>query len=541
MCANNVTGELPKLSVGISNFEELRNKGCPYVDKTGYIVEMIDNGTFYFLSRPRKFGRSLMISAFETLLSGRREVFRGLAAEDYFDRPGCMACPVVRLNVDEVTLDSGASGMLSSMTKMVRDCGAVYGVEIADGLDPNEALRILLLEIGERIGPAAVLIDAVDAPIIGALHNSRAAMEVRGILREFLLQVKNSLPLLRFVLMTAIARLPRENIFTDVKSMRDISNSSRYAEIFGFTEEEFESVFSRHIDALAKTRGEERDSLILKIRDYYYGYSFDGSKLLYNPYSVLNFLSEGKFKNYWFDNGLQRALSEHLRKSDILADFFRGIDFNADTIETYDIERSNVTVFLLQSGYLSIRERKGDRVTLDYSNKEVLSSMASMIQYVKLKDYRANVKGQMLEKSIESGRVEDLIKYFNLIITDIPLDILVRGERKFANTKPENASASFYHSLLFSLIWSSRMKTLTDGYSYEGRTGAVMERDGHRYMIELRVEDDDEACIHAVGEAMASIRSSADVSALGQGRLTAIAMAVDRSVRRVNRYLVERL
>jgi hypothetical protein len=541
MCSNEVTGELPKLPTGIPDFERLRSEGCPYVDKTGYIVDMIDNGIFYFLSRPRKFGKSVMISAFETLFSGRREMFDGLSAEGYFDRPNYRTYPVVRLNMHEVVLGYGESGILSSMTRMVSDRGAAHGIEIAGSLAPSDALRVLLLEIGEKIGPAAVLIDAADAPIIGMIHNGRAAMGVRNILRGFYSQVNNSLPSLRFVFITATGWLHKGNIFSLVKSMQDITNSDRYAEILGFTEDELESVFSRHIDAIARARGEDRDGLILKMRDYYYGHSFDGSKLVYNPYSVLNFLSEGRFKNYWFDSGSQRIISEHLRRSDSLADFFRGIDFDADSIEDYDIERSNVAGFLLQSGYLSVRERKRNCVTLDYSNKEVLSSMASMIQYVKLKDYRVNVKGQMLEKSIESGRVEDLIKYFNLLVADLPPDILARGERKFANAMRKNVSISFYHSLLFSLIWSSRMNTLIEGYGYGGRTGVTMEKDGRRYIIEMRVEDDDEACIHAVGEAMASIRSSAEASAHGQDGPIAIAMAVDRSVRRVNRYLVERL
>jgi hypothetical protein len=480
-----------------------------------------------------------MVSAFEALLSGRRELFEGLAAEEYFHRPDYRSCPVVRLDIESVTQDGGADGISSSLTKLVRDSGAALDVDISDGLTPSEALRTLLLEIEKKSGPAALLIDAADAPIIDLIHYDKAAREIRYIIREFLSEVKNSLSSVRFVFITAISRLSKGNALSGVRSMQDISNSGKHAEILGFTEEEIVSVFSEHIDALAKARGEERDDLILKIRDYYSGYSFDGSKLVYNPHSVLNFLTEGKFRNYWFDSASQRGLSERLRKHDFLVDIFRGIDVEANSIETYDIETSNMAGFLFQSGYLSIRERNGDRVTLDYSNKEVLSSIASMMQYIKLRDYRAHIKGQLLEKSIEDGRVEDLIKYYNLIIVDIPLDILVRAERKFTGVTQKNMSASFYHSVLLSLIWSSRTNTLSEGYSYSGKTGVVMEKDGRRYIIEMRVEDEDDACIHAVGEAMASIRSS--VRDGSRGRVTAVAMAVDRSARRVNRFLVERL
>ncbi|MDR1482005.1 MAG: AAA family ATPase [Synergistaceae bacterium] len=533
--------KLPKLPIGISDFERLRREGCPYVDKTGYIVDMIDSGSFYFLSRPRRFGKSVMISAFEALLSGRREMFEGLAAEGYFERSNYRSYPVVRINMDKIPPDSGADGIRSSIAGMVRDCGTALGIGVSDGLAPGEALRTLLFEAEKKIGPVALLIDAADDPIIDLIHYDKAAREIRHILREFFTHVKNSLQSVRFMLINAVSRLSKGNVLSSVGSIRDISNSGRYAETLGFTEEEVVSNFSGHIDALARARGEERNDLILKIRDYYSGYSFGGSRLVYNPHSVLNFLAEGKFKNYWFDSASQRGLSERLRKHDSLTDFFRGIDVDARSIETYDIESSDIVGFLFQSGYLSIRERNGSRVTLDYPNKEVLSSMAGMIQFIKLKDYRAQVKGHLLEKSIEDGRVEDLIKYYNLIIADIPPDILVRAERKFANMKHKNAPASLYHSMLFSLIWSARMNTLTDGYSYGGRTGVIVEKDGRRYIIDLRVEDEDDACIHAVGEAMASIRSSVEVGSSEPGGSTAIAMAIDRSARRVNRFLVERL
>ncbi|MDR1885936.1 MAG: AAA family ATPase [Synergistaceae bacterium] len=535
----NATGSnLPRLPRDVQTFRELREEGCVYIDKTGYLARMIDNGSFYFLSRPRKFGKSLLMSALAALFAGRRELFEGLDAEEFFDRPGYAACPVVQLDMSQVVKDGGPAEMVSSMVRLIREAGMAHGVEIPEGLSPGGALGSLIDGISRLRGPVVVLVDAADSPILDVAHLDNAAGSARDILREFLSSVKTHSGSLRFVLISGVSKLSKTNIFADFKPMRDISSDDDYADMLGFTDEELERGFSAHIDAAAGARGESRDELISRIRNYYRGFSFDGASRLYNPYSVLCFLSEGKFGNYWFDLGSQTVLSEHVRKNDVFTDIFRGIVVPSDFVTSSEIESQDVVRFLLQSGYLSVREKNGDSFTLDYSNKEVLSSMAHIIHHIKLKDHRASVKGTLLEKSIEQGRTEDLVRYFNLVMATIPQDVLVRAERKYS-TRHENAAVTFYHAALFSLLWSSRLDTFIEGYSYRDQSGVTVENNGRRYIIELRVEDGDEACARSAEDAMSAIRSRGRPEGCRPGAVTALAMALDRTVRRVDRYILE--
>ncbi|MDR3331767.1 MAG: AAA family ATPase [Synergistaceae bacterium] len=539
---NSINSKLLKLPIGIQTFEKIRSDGCVYIDKTRYIIDMIDNGSRYFLSRPRKFGKSLTISTIEALFSGRKDLFKGLEAEEYFDRPDYRTYPIVRLDMNQAATDHGTGSLRSSLLQLVRESGRQNGVEIPGDMTPSDAFRTLILKVAEKSGPVVMLVDGFDKPALDFVHKAKPGKEARAILRNFYIQIKTNDSCLRFVFMAGISKLSKANIFADANSMKDISMSDKYARMLGFTEDELECGFAGYINATARVRGETKDELIAKLSDYYCGFSFDGVSRLYNPHDVLNFFDEGKFKNYWFDVDTPAAVADYIRKGENGLEAYRGLVVDEGFTVTSEMENSPPGSYLFQAGYLSVRERDGAILTLDFPNTEILSSVANLVIYVRFGDYRAAIKSSLLEKSLEHGRTEDIIKYFNLILSTIPEDLCLRAEARYASQPPmTNLASTFYHSVLLTYIWASRLSTLANGYNYAEVTGADVSKNGYRYIIELRVTDNDKAHAAAVIEMMSKLRANFSASGFEQGKTSLVAMAMDSATRQVKRFAIERL
>ena len=536
--------KLQKLPIGIQDFVNLRQEGYLYVDKTQYLVDIIDRGKVFFFSRPRRFGKSLTISTFDALFSGKKELFKGLYAEEFLNRPDYKISPVVRLDMSTTTTDQGVETLRASMLRIVKKSAARYGIEIPDS-PPGEALSILLDALAALHGRVVILVDEYDKPILDTLFDHERAEAFRAVLRGFYTQIKASDESTRFVFMTGITKFTKTGVFSAMNNLYDLSMDDRYAEMLGYTEEELLAYLGGHITETAKRLGLQKGALIEQIRAYYDGFSFDGTHRVYNPFSTLSFFQMGQFKNFWFESGSPAFIVNYVKNHDIEAEDFRGKAEDEGFTGVTEIELAKPSSFLFQAGYLTVRKRMGNLLVLDYPNEEVLSSMAYLCLYSKLDNTDVGVTRSYLEQSFDKGQPEDLIPYFNQVLAAIPYDIYEREERKYSEAHSSiimnNLAESFFHAMLFTLIWAARLTTIAENHSYHGRSDIEIIKNKHHYIVELKIADDDASCEQAADEAMAQIKAKGYADRFAPGEATLIGIAVDRVARLVKAHRVERV
>jgi hypothetical protein len=554
-------GKLPKLPIGIQTFERIREEGYLYVDKTRYLIDLIDSGKVYFLSRPRRFGKSLTVSTFDALFSGKREFFKGLYAEEFFERPEYKAHPVIQLDMSRVTTDMGLDEFRSSLFDRIQDNAEHLGI-IVNPSAPADAFDRLMTRTAEKYGvPAVVLIDEYDKPVLDHLYEPDKIAVMREALRNFYIRVKAVDRYLRFVFITGISKFSKMGIFSAMNNLKDISLKDDYATMLGYTENELLFNFDGYIDRTAKKCEKSRGELLAQIREYYDGFSFDGENRLYNPFSTLNFFDESAFKNYWFESATPSSLVEYVKRHDLEAESFRGLEAAEDFTSVAEIERATPESYLFQSGYLTVRGRHGKNLILDYPNNEVLSSVAALFLYGKFEIPDIKAAANNLEAALGEGQAEDLIKAYNSLLASLPYDIYEREEQKYARAQerrndvlvPVPYAESFYHALLFALIWSSHVNTTAENHSYWGRSDIEAEKNGHRYVVELKVAEGKEAAEKAADEAILQIREKGYADKYADHDLPAtyatqstqsialIGIAVDQTRRRVGGYRIEKL
>ena len=406
---------LPKLPIGIQTFDEIRNEGYLYVDKTKYLIDLIDRGKAYFLSRPRRFGKSLTVSTLDALFSGKRELFKGLYAEEFCGRPEYKTYPVIRLDMSGLTTNEGGTALRASMLRQIKENSRRLVVDFEDSA-PGDAFSSLMKRAAEKYETGAVvLVGEYDSPILRFLHLPERAREIRETLHDFYMQIKSADASLRFVFITGISKFSKMGIFSALNNLKDISMKDEYATMLGYTEGELLSYFDGYIDQAGARLGKNRDETISQIRDYYDGFSFDGENRLYNPFSTLNFFDDAKFRNYWFESGTPSALVEYVKRHDLEVESFRGLRTDDEFTAVAEIENASPESFLYQSGYLSVLKREERELVLDYPNMEVLSSVAKLFLYGKFNFPSSGSVSLDMEKAASKGDAEGIVKIYMTI------------------------------------------------------------------------------------------------------------------------------
>ncbi|MDR1622879.1 MAG: ATP-binding protein [Synergistaceae bacterium] len=537
--------KLPKLPIGIQTFEIIRTEGYLYVDKTKYLVDLIDNGRVYFLSRPRRFGKSLTVSTFDALFSGKKELFKGLYAEEFLNRPNYKISPVVQLDMSNLTTNTGVEGFHASILERLQENARHFGISLGSSA-PGDAFYSLLKNVAEKHeSPVVLLIDEYDSPILRHVFDLPKVGEIRETLKDFYMRVKSADKYLRFVFMTGISKFSKMGVFSALNNLKDISAKDDYATMLGYTEKELLSNFDGYLDKTAAKRKETKEELIAKIRDYYDGFSFDGEERLYNPFSTLNFFDDAAFKNYWFESGTPSVLVDYIRRHDLEVEAFRGREVSENFTATAEIERASPESFLFQSGYLTIKARNDGNLTLDYPNKEVLSSVARLFLNGKFNAEGFDAEANRLSKVLANGDAEELVQMYDRLLTSIPYDIYEREEKKYAaenrKRKIYPLAESFFHALLFSMLWSSCLQTTAENHSYKGRSDIETEKNGHHYVIELKIADGKEASEKAAEEALRQIREKGYADKYAGQNAILLGLGVDREARRVGKAKMERV
>ena len=370
--------------IGIQTFEKIRTRNYMYVDKTEYIYRMVHaDSNYFFLSRPRRFGKSLLTSTLEAYFQGRKDLFKGLAMERL--ETEWTKYPVLHFDMSlgkHMEKEQLERYLLSQLEQIEED----YGIH-SDSPDSNIRLTKLIRHVYEQTGrQAVVLIDEYDdAPLLDVVHEEGNLPVLRDIMRNFYSPLKACDPYLRFVFLTGITKFSQLSIFSELNNIQNISMLPEYAAICGITEEEVATQMDEDLDILAKRMGISREEAVQKLKYNYDGYHFTWpSPDIYNPYSLLNAFSDGKLGSYWFGSGTPTYLIEMLNKFDVPPSKIGGTEAMASDFDAPTERMTSIVPLLYQSGYITIKDYdvNFDAYTLDIPNKEVrIGLMRSLIPY----------------------------------------------------------------------------------------------------------------------------------------------------------------
>lgn len=360
--------------IGIQTFEEIRKNDYLYVDKTKYIYQLAStNGKYYFLGRPRRFGKSLLTTTMESYFLGKKDLFKGLAIEML--ETEWTEYPVLHFDLSmgkHMEKDQLQRYLLFILANNERK----YGFEGAsDSIDPNIRLTNLIQTLYEKTGKqVVVLVDEYDAPMLDVAHEDEKLDELRNIMRNFYSPLKGCEAMLRFVFLTGITKFSQVSIFSELNNITNISMNKEYAGICGITKEELLTQMSEDIDMLAEEKGLSREAIIAKLKEHYDGYHFAAvSPDVFNPYSLLNCFAERDFGAYWFSSGTPTYLINMLRKFDVLPTEIAPTDALRSSFDAPTERMKTITPLLYQSGYVTIKEydEESGLFTLDIPNKEI--------------------------------------------------------------------------------------------------------------------------------------------------------------------------
>ncbi len=403
------------LPIGIQDFETIRSENFYYIDKTPLIRRLVEDGRHYFLSRPRRFGKSLLLDTIGALFEGRKDLFQGLDIDNHWD--WSVSHPVVRLSFDGKynEPDDIARNLQTQLDVIARNAGLP---ETTCQTAPERLLDLLDRLHRTTRQRVVVLVDEYDKPILDVLRDPEQARANREYLRGFYGIIKDSAAHVRFVFVTGISMFSKASLFSGLNNLKDISLDPRFATLCGYTDADLDTVFAPELDGL------DRDA----IRTWYNGYSWRGEERLYNPFDVLLLFDERAFKPHWFRTGSPRFLFETLQEKSIHPRELEGCWSDETLVSTFDVEDISAEALLFQTGYLTIvdEQRRGHRTLyrLDYPNREVkLSLNDELLMYLNPTNRVPSEDGETLRTLLEANDFKGFAETLRAYLASLPYQL----------------------------------------------------------------------------------------------------------------------
>ena len=473
--------------IGIQTFEKIRSGNYLYIDKTEYVYRMTHSASNYmFLSRPRRFGKSLLTSTIHAYFEGRKDLFKGLAMErletEWTEYPVLHFDMSLGKHMDREQLERYLSSQLSPMEE-------AFGL-LADLPDVNVRLSRLIRRAFEQTGrQVVVLIDEYDAPLLDVVHEEKDLPVLRNVMRNFYSPLKACDPYLRYVFLTGITKFSQLSIFSELNNIENISMDEPYAAICGITQEEMETQMSKDLDLLASRLETTREQTLERLKDNYDGYHFTWpSPDIYNPFSLLNAFADGRLDSYWFGSGTPTYLIEMLRKFGVEPSRIGGMEAMAADFDAPTERIESITPLLYQSGYVTIKDynKETELYTLDLPNREIrIGLLRSLLPYY--------VQGEGLSNTM-------VAKMYGSILHD-DMDGALRLLQDFLSTVPycERTDTEGHYQQVFYIIFSLL------GYYVDvevrtprGRVDMVMRTRTRLYVMELKLDRSADAAMRQI-------------------------------------------
>ena len=512
-----------KLPIGIQNFEKIRTGDFTYVDKTDLIYQLASTKSPYFLSRPRRFGKSLLMSTLEAYFLGKKELFTGLALESL--ETEWKVYPVLHLDLNARNYDS-KDALIAILNQHLERWEAVYGDEKKER-SPEERFSYLLSKIHIVAGrQVVVLIDEYDKPLLQTIGNKELQVQYKNILKAFYGVLKSADPHLRFVLLTGVTKFGQVSVFSDLNQLKDISMDARYATICGITDKELKRNFQPELEALAANEGISYEEVCQKMKRMYDGYHFrHNMEGLYNPFSVLNALDSVEFGSYWFSTGTPTFLVELLKKTDYDLRNLEGIELPANQFADYRTDADNPIPVIYQSGYLTIKgyDKEFQSYTLGFPNDEVEYGFLNFLipYYTGVASNESLFNIRHFVNELRTGDVDAFLTRLRAFFADIPYELNDKTERHY--------QAVFY--LVFRLLGQY---IEVEERSAKGRADAVVKTKEHIYVFEFKLDGSADDALKQIDEKGYLLPYSVD-----SRRLWKIGVSFDSKERNLGEWKIE--
>ena len=473
------------LPIGIQTFRKIREEDCYYVDKTAWIRRLLDEGTHYFLSRPRRFGKSLLLDTCKELFEGNEALFEGLAIHQGWD--WSERHPVVRLDFGSGHFQ-GPGELRTEVTDRLRAMEDEAGITTHPDSVPGRfghVLESLHRRTGRRV---AVLIDEYDKPILDALDTPEVARANRDYLRGLYAVLKSSDADIRFSLMTGVTKFSKVSLFSGLNNLNDITLDRRYSAICGYTEEDLDTVFAPELPGLDRER----------IRDWYNGYGWLGEERVYNPFDILLLFDKREFKPWWFETGTPAFLVETLFRRRVSSVTLDGMLGTGDLLSAFDVDAIATEALLFQTGYLTIRDEEDfddeSIYRLGYPNREVRQSLnRSLLRYL-VRDVSGEEANRIrLYRLLEANDFAGLKTLFQAFYASIPYEWYTNND--IARYE------GYYASVFYSYFAGLGLDITVEDSTSHGRLDMAVRFNANVYLFELKVVE-----MAGEGAAMAQLK-----------------------------------
>ncbi len=492
-----------KLALGNQEFSKVINNNCIYVDKTEMIYNLITKGDYYFISRPRRFGKSLLANTIKEIYLGSKDLFKGLWIYDKWDWE--TTYPVIKISFSEMGYNK--LGLEEAIDDALTEIALKHNIKLTKKTNGTK-FKELIVNLSAQ-GQVAIIIDEYDKPIIDYMDDIPQAETNKKILKNFYSILKDADKYIKLLFITGVSKFSKVSIFSDLNNLVDITVDENYSQIVGWTKDEIENYFPDYIKDVANKYKNIFPNIMLEIKKWYNGYSWDGITKVYNPVSLMNFFQKRMFQNYWFATGTPTMLMDIIKTRQLTAFDIENTYTSTDILDKYDFTKINLNSLLFQTGYLTIKKinLRNQRITLDYPNQEVAESFSKHIIDTQTNN-NIDLTQTLLYKIIDSfidNKIDVFIKNVNILFKNISYNIIENKE-------------SYYHSLFFLIIKMVGFDIEVEIETIDGRIDAVVKTETNIYIIEFKINQTAEKAIQQIKDKKYALKYESDkrpISLLG--------------------------
>ena len=478
-----------KYPIGIQNFEKIREDGFVYVDKTALIYQLVSEGSYYFLSRPRRFGKSLLISTLEAYFSGKKELFEGLAISQL--EKDWKAYPILHLDLnsreykDESSLEAELNRHLEQWEKL-------YGDEFRTRATEERFLQVIDKAFEKTGKQVVILVDEYDKPMLQAIDNKELQDAYRSKLKAFYSVLKTQDAKIRFAFLTGVTKFGKVSVFSDLNNLTDLSFDEDYTSLCGITEEELHEYFADSIKQLADKNKIDVAQAYERLKEDYDGYHFTyDTPGIYNPFSILNTLKKGRYGDYWFETGTPSFLVYQLQKTGYRLDEMTEETLSADTLNSIDIMDENPLPLLYQSGYLTIKDYDLEFKTylLGFPNREVRDGFIKYLVpfYLPRNNSKSTFDISRFVAEVRSGKAEDFMHRLDVFFANG--DYALMGDKEL-----------YFHNAVYVFFTLMGFYVDVERHTTDGRMDILMQTSEYIYILELKIDQNADIALRQIEE-----------------------------------------
>jgi len=478
-----------KFPLGIHTFHKLREDNCVYVDKTEYAYNLITHGYRYFLSRPRRFGKSLFVSTLHEILSGNKSLFDDLwiAQSDYAWKPH----GVIKLDFSGIG-GTDVEQFETALKHALINISDAYKLTIdSTSNQPKLVLDNLVHALYKQFGKVAILVDEYDSPILRALHDHKRAQEIRNAIQQFFTAIKSLDAEIDFVFITGVSSFARAGLFSGINNLEILTMDKQYAAICGYTDQEIDKDFSDYIKTWADKENIPYDTILNHMKTWYNGYHFGNNVAsVYNPFSLMNSLKKQIFHNFWFESGMPTFLVDVLKKQHVMFDPEK-FEITEGSLGTFDIGSTPLLALMFQAGYLTIKDYDPSRklYILDYPNQEIKDSLQIYLfeVFARVDHNTATYVTTQFYNALASSDVERIATAIRQLFAHVPYQLHMSAEK-------------FYHALFQMACTAAGIKAQSEYSTSHGRIDLVLDLPKLLYVIEIKFNESATVALEQIKE-----------------------------------------